>query len=215
MLAVINLWLNKYMPYAFLWSAFVLRGTHMTRITQGVLESYNGFRKNKRVKNRLPHRYINETFELVDGQAIEYLETIPEGPFAKIKQQKRSHADCEGDNKFMCAEGYDKRRKDSFEPPSQQQNSMGYQKAANLQLVLQQAKAKSILKISKKSSPLQANYIDILLDDKKRLNNFVIDAYLSVYANEKMGFVINSIPAHGILIRNEFEPNLYSDVCIF
>lgn len=126
----IDLLMDKYMPYAFLWS-FTSRGTGLSRITNGCLESYNGFKKRKATKNRLPHRYIRDSFEAIDGQAIEYLETIQTK--TSFKRRIDSDNEYEGDKKHKCTENYDKRRKNSFEPPKQ--NSMGYQKKVDIEAV--------------------------------------------------------------------------------
>ena len=49
---------------------------HFHNLSLSCLESYNGFRKNKTPKNRLPHRHIRDSDEPVIGQAIEYLDII-------------------------------------------------------------------------------------------------------------------------------------------
>ena len=41
---------NKFMPYFFIWGAIVLKGSGMTRITNGVLEVYQGFMKKRLTK---------------------------------------------------------------------------------------------------------------------------------------------------------------------
>ena len=67
---------NKFMPYFFIWGGIVLKGTNMTRITNGVLESYQGFLKKKNDKDVLPHRHLITNYETVNGLTCEYLESI-------------------------------------------------------------------------------------------------------------------------------------------
>ena len=100
---------GKYIPYSYLWSAFTSRGMGLTRITNGCLESYNGFKKKKAIKNRLPHRYIQDSYETTNVRTIEYLATIQHKTL--IKRKIDPVFEYEGDNKHKCTENYDKRRK--------------------------------------------------------------------------------------------------------
>ena len=203
------------MPYSFLFS-FAMRGTGLTRMTNGCLESYNGFRKNNIPKNRLPHRHIRDSYEPIVGQAIEYLDVISKATNSKKKKTFESASEdeeCEGDKKHKCFENYAKMRKRSFQPPTQR--NMGYQRTVDIEMVETQSKAKSIFKNKKckKSSPLQADDIDNLLISTNWLNNFVIEAYISTQVKENSTFIINSVAAHSILINKQYKDDLLNEVC--
>ena len=61
---------EKFMPYCFIWCSFTLHGLSITRITNGLIEKYNQFRKDKFDPNLLPHVYIDLNFKLVIGKKI-------------------------------------------------------------------------------------------------------------------------------------------------
>ena len=74
------------MPYIFIWAGFVLQGTGLTRITNGVIEKFQGSMKRNAPKNQLPHMHINCNFEYVHGRAVHYLRTL-----SKSKQQQQQN----------------------------------------------------------------------------------------------------------------------------
>ncbi len=206
----VSLLQNKYCPYAFLIFGFALRDTGDTHMTNGAIESLNGFVKSISIKNRVPHRYINDTQKITEGQAIQYLDTLRKTGYKKkkIPSDFTDSNECEGDNKHSCAEGYNKTRKRSFEHLTQSKpTGMGYQRNVNLDMVEEHVKSqqKSIFKSKKaKSALLDVNDINILLDSKKWLNNFVIQSYISAVIDNST-FMINSEQAHEILIKNKHE----------
>jgi hypothetical protein len=65
--------LQKYfMPYCFLWAGFVLKGTNITRLTNGALEKYFAHKKKKITSPLYPAEYVNHTFLSTKGKAIEF-----------------------------------------------------------------------------------------------------------------------------------------------
>ena len=70
---------------------------------------------------------------------------------------------------------------------------------------------KSIFKQNKfkKSCPLQPNDIDMLLNNKLKLSNFVIEAYLSTIIK---AIIVNSVAAHSILINKQYTDDLLNEV---
>ena len=127
----VSLLQSKYCPYAFLIFGFALRDTGDTHMTNGAIESLNGFVKSISIKNRVPHRYINDTQKITEGQAIQYLDTLRKTGYKKkkIPSDFTDSNECEGDNKHSCAEGYNKTRKRSFEHLTQSKpTGMGYQR---------------------------------------------------------------------------------------
>ena len=62
---IITYFVDSLMPYIFLWGAFILHGTNVTRITNGVIEQYQGQVKRNSKKNLMPHAYITEHYQTV------------------------------------------------------------------------------------------------------------------------------------------------------
>ena len=64
---------DYFMPYCFLWSAFVLKGLNITRITNGSLENHIGHVKSKITTPLLPFEYTNFVYKSTQGKAIEFI----------------------------------------------------------------------------------------------------------------------------------------------
>ena len=181
-------------------------------MTNGCLESYNGFRKNNVQKNRLPHRHIRDSYEQIVGQAVECLDVISTYSKKKKNESESEDEECEGDRKDKCFEQYAKMRKRSFQPP--RQRNMGYQRTVDVEMLEGQPKSKSIFKNKKpkQSSPLHSDDKDNLLISTNWLSNFVIEAYISTQVKENSTFIINSVAAHSILINKQYKDDLLNEV---
>lgn len=59
--------LDNFMPYSFIWASFTLVNMEQTRMTNGIIEGYNSFRKNKGDLIILPHRYLTTNINTVIG----------------------------------------------------------------------------------------------------------------------------------------------------
>lgn len=77
------------------WMAFSIRNTGLTRITNGCLEQYNGFRKRKTIKNRIPHRYLLDNYSTVDGDGRKYLDLV-------VHKQKKDKRKGDSDDEIGC-----------------------------------------------------------------------------------------------------------------
>ena len=86
------------MPYFFLWGALVLKGTQLTRISNGIIENYQCFMKKKTDKDVLPHRNLISNFDTIEWIATEYLEFI-EANITR-KTTKRKAISIEGNHGF-------------------------------------------------------------------------------------------------------------------
>ena len=106
---------DKYLPYCFIWSSFTLQNlnadNNINRITNGIVEQYNGFRKSLSKKNLLPHIYAMQSLNTVRGQAKKYLKHLS----TKAKMRKKKKADSSGtineeEEYHKAEEHYNKRR---------------------------------------------------------------------------------------------------------
>jgi hypothetical protein len=74
---IINLLMDRFMPYCFIWSAFILQDMdETTRLTNGCIESYFGSRKNNAPKriSRKPAQYTTYVYPLIKGLCIRFNE---------------------------------------------------------------------------------------------------------------------------------------------
>ena len=85
---VVNFLQDRMMPYIFIWGGFVLQGTQLTRITNGVIEKYQGTVKRRMPKNQLPHMHINSNFSFVHGRVVHYLDTLERRKPKKNRKRK-------------------------------------------------------------------------------------------------------------------------------
>lgn len=65
-----ELLLERYMPYCFIWSGIVMRGTDVTRWTNGMIEKYISTRKS--ILDLWPACYSRRSMRLSDANIIEY-----------------------------------------------------------------------------------------------------------------------------------------------
>jgi hypothetical protein len=93
--------LNEFMPYSFIWVSFAMRDYGATRMTNGVVEVYNKYRK-KQLKCAVPDVYINKSVGLVDGNCKKYLKTIEHPPIPKEANVQEQYVDDE--DKHSCQE---------------------------------------------------------------------------------------------------------------
>ena len=77
------------MPYYFIWSGLVLKGTELTKMTYGVLETYQSFIKAKMDKDVLPHKHVISNYELVNEITISYQNALSSIDSESIKRIKR------------------------------------------------------------------------------------------------------------------------------
>jgi hypothetical protein len=79
--------IERYMPYCFIWSSLVLKGfdPHVTRWTNGAIESFIGTRKRKEksLMNLMPAQYANYTYPLAIGNVDDF-----DGIFKKVTEKK-------------------------------------------------------------------------------------------------------------------------------
>ena len=87
----------------------MLRETGLTS-----LEQYQGWRKNKIIKNLLPHQFLTRSFETINGMAIECLETIDKKPAVN----KRKVLEKSESNKYDLEENWHKKRSNIMPNPT-------------------------------------------------------------------------------------------------
>jgi hypothetical protein len=128
--------LDEHLPYCFLWGSFAFQGLDFSRITNGNVENYNRFRKDKPELNKPPHRYIDSNYEMVSGCCIEFKEKVAnQTKSAPIKRKTNNKANINSSssiygpveiNQFQAKEVFKKPRN---RPPSK---NCGYQNAVVL-----------------------------------------------------------------------------------
>jgi len=224
---VIELLLDKYMPYSYVWSGFVLKDTDLNRLTNGCLEEYNGFRKKKTIKNRLPHRYLQDNFTVVDGDAINYIDIISNKSKSKIKSLKRhlnSDDDFDTDDeiklKHTCVEEWQKKRTSFIQQPfGHKQHTMGYNKPVDFEIIEKATYEKKVDKkkqsIFKKKGPLLPEDASLLLKPKEWLSNFVMQGYFSKWIKSLDfldTFLMESVTSTSILVTCDYEYTLLEDI---
>jgi hypothetical protein len=79
---------EKFMAYIFAWGGLALKGTGLTRMTNGVLEVYQGFVKKRADKDVLPHKHVISNYETVNGCSIDYLSSIDKLNCKKSSKRK-------------------------------------------------------------------------------------------------------------------------------
>jgi hypothetical protein len=82
-----------YMPYAFIWTSVSCQGLKFTRLTNGLIENYNKYRKSGKPPDLLPHRNIASSIKCIIGSNQNYLELLQKN-FSDCKK-KRAHQDRE------------------------------------------------------------------------------------------------------------------------
>lgn len=72
------------MPYCFIWSGLVLRGSGNSRWTNGYIESF--FKTKKAAgKHRSPAEYVRDTYSFTQGLVVQYRDKYP----LEFKKKKR------------------------------------------------------------------------------------------------------------------------------
>lgn len=93
---IIQFLLDQYMPYCYIWASFALKDYGVTRMSNGLVEMYNGDRK-KPIKRAHPCIYLDEVVGGVDAHAALYLQEIRDQPAvvaaAVAKQAKADKAE--------------------------------------------------------------------------------------------------------------------------
>jgi hypothetical protein len=79
---------EKFMAYIFAWGGLALKGTGLTRMTNGVLEVYQGFVKKRADKDVLPHKHVISNYETVNGCSVDYLSSIDKLSCKKSSKRK-------------------------------------------------------------------------------------------------------------------------------
>jgi hypothetical protein len=79
--------MDSYIPYVFIWASFTCQDLEFSRLTNGLIESYNKYRKQGTPDDLLPHRYINTSIKYIIGSNEEYLNNLKDN-FKKSKKKK-------------------------------------------------------------------------------------------------------------------------------
>jgi hypothetical protein len=77
---------EKIMPYCFIWASFVPNGLTISRLTNGLIEGFNYYRKRNADYDILPHMYLKDTENEVLGATINYIRNIN-----KLETPSKSH----------------------------------------------------------------------------------------------------------------------------
>jgi hypothetical protein len=65
---------DQYMPYAFIWSGIVLRGSGDSRFTNGTIEhKYKGRKSQKSHLNQVPSQYATKYLPITRGEVLEFI----------------------------------------------------------------------------------------------------------------------------------------------
>lgn len=117
--------LDKFMPYCFIWSGFVFKGMHLTRLTNGTVENFNKFVKSTSKGRVLPHRHMASQLEFIAGMCDEYLNALknPCVQFKKIPKIQEILDESDEEDFHEAEEHYNK-----MLPPV----ALGYQSKINL-----------------------------------------------------------------------------------
>lgn len=73
---LVNMLMNRFMPYVFIWSGLVLRGTGKSRWTNGYIEAYFRTKKTHGLHSS-PANYVLKTFKCAKGEIIQYVDKNP------------------------------------------------------------------------------------------------------------------------------------------
>jgi len=126
--------LDEQLPYCFLWASFAFQDLEFSRITNGTVENYNRFRKERSELDKPPHRYVDSNYEMVSGCCIEFKEKVAKNTQTQMKRKtnnkpKTTSSSIYGPieiDQFQAKEVF---KKQSKKPPS---NNHGYQNAVVL-----------------------------------------------------------------------------------
>ena len=118
--------MDKYLPYCYIWSSFGFSGLSFSRITNGIVEKYNEFRKSDTPSDLLPHIYVSKSKDLVRGNCVDFMK---KSVTKKIKKPSASESSSDEENYLKALEGWDKKRKIPISKPT------GFQAASNFVLI--------------------------------------------------------------------------------
>jgi hypothetical protein len=200
---------NKYMGYGALWMGFVLKGTGLCRLTNGVLENYNRFLKRFQQKKVRPTVHVVNTFRNVMATCDSYLLACHNQTNGTNKRKKpESESDDDGEPigfdevpvGSSTAAWQKKRNSKRFIPPAPR--NQGFQQRIDTDS-LKPAQPKLLIKkkclqpidIKIGSFDLNQNHLRQLEDRSGQfaswLSHDIIQAYLFMFQNG--GIVLNCL----------------------
>jgi hypothetical protein len=152
---IIEFLLDQYMPYCFVWASFALKDYGVTRMSNGLIEKYNQYRKGGDLKLARPCIYLEKVVEGVEAHAFRYLEEIRNHPevvaAAAVKQAKADKLEIEREqlanvnDEHQCVDVFYKTRCGLPKPSFQSQVPM-----CKLEALTSQTTAKPLLNINSK-----------------------------------------------------------------
>ena len=81
---LIEFLMDKYMPYSFIWAGFTFQGLKYSRLTNGAVENFNGYKKGSAsASNLLPHVYVQENYRPNRGSCRLFLDSFVSKPKSK------------------------------------------------------------------------------------------------------------------------------------
>ncbi|CAF1110063.1 unnamed protein product, partial [Brachionus calyciflorus] len=213
----IHHFLDKFMPYSFLWASFTLQNTKFLRLTNGRIEKYNQFRKNKKNKNELPHKYLQDNMEMLLGSCDEYMKTVNNlnSKLIRPKAKRPIETVNESDEEeyHTAKESWNKQRTQITGP-----TSIGYQRAVDLDQCFTQTDKSKKQKLEQ--SPINSNEtyyklhnIDISqksledLTSNQLLSDSIIDAYITCIIDRSNTYLFNYFDAVKIAMKGDFGCN--------
>ena len=118
--------MDKYLPYCYLWSSFGFSGLSFSRITNGIIEKYNEFRKTDTPADLLPHIYVSKNKDLVRGNCVDFMK---QNPNKKTKKTLITESSSDEENYLNALESWNKKRKIPISQPT------GFQAPSNFILM--------------------------------------------------------------------------------
>jgi hypothetical protein len=184
---------DKWMAYIALWGGFVLRGTGMSRVNNGVIEQHQGSGKRNTRKNLSPHVHIVETSMSVMTNCSSYLECISKSNKKKKKVQVDSETESD-DGGFEEKTKFDPRGGDAWTARREKNHNLknaaptGYQKPVNpSQLQSKHAKKAELKSVSLKigDTILDHNHFAILENSQlvsgAMLSADILEAFVGMF----------------------------------
>ncbi len=77
---IISFLLDQYMPYCYIWASFALKGYGVTRMSNGLIENYNKYRKGGHLEQAHPSLYLDDVVEGVEAHVFRYQQEILHHP---------------------------------------------------------------------------------------------------------------------------------------
>jgi hypothetical protein len=235
---------NKLLPYIPIWGGFVLIGTGMTRVNNGLIEGYQGSGKLKTKKNVAPDVHIVETAKVVLTNCSSYLERVTNKKRKRDKNSEPGEAS-ENENQYdgcfdECgmydSDGEDGWNKGRTQPQNLKKSApTGFQKSVNPDhFKTNQTKQKTSIFKSKKPAPARVIKIQVggieltethlkILDNNNlvesaRLTGDIVEAYVSMFnLPDSRGFLM-PVNLTQLLFQEKQEEvffRLYEVSCLF